>query len=262
MKTVIKFVCVFLAVLFFSATVTVYADVNVDEARSTLQVWVDSHPFQLGSNLEPENDTYIIDGVEYFRFYLSIVRLGVAEILVNQETGAFFHLASPYSSSGFEPLDDWYNKHHSGSQTNATHTDAAQTAYLNEVFYKGIEISRIFDENLDYTLGKPINSRGPYYSYDGLEIYYNDYVDVITITNLSLLEIDGVKLNKTRDELIAAFGNPVEYCEYPGYVYKASDDTRMMRYHVSSYIIDYMLDFWFENTDSKAYSISIKRMGQ
>jgi len=257
MKTVMKFLCVFIAVLVLSTTITAYADINVDEARSTLQVWVDNHPFQLGSNLESENDTYIINGVEYFRFYLSIVRLGVVEILVNTESGAFFHLASPYSSSGFEPLDDWYNKHHSGLQT-----DVKQTTYLNDAFYKGIEISRILDENPDYTLGKPVNSRGPYYSYDGLEIYYNDYVDVITITNLSLLEIDGVKLDKTRSELIAAFGNPVEYYEYPDYVYKDSDDNRMMRYHVSSYIIDYMLDFWFENPDSKAYSISIKRMGQ
>ena len=138
----------------------------------------------------------------------------------------------------------------------------ASPGEVGEVFYKGIEVSRILDENPDYTVGKPISSRGPYYFYEGLEIHYPDYVDVISGSNLSLFAIAGVTLDKNRAGLIAAFGNPVEYYEYPGYVYKASDDERMMRYHVSTYIIDYMLDFWFENPDGKAYSINIKRMGQ
>jgi len=138
----------------------------------------------------------------------------------------------------------------------------ASQATLGEVFYKGIEISRIFDEDLAHTLGGPLSSRGPHYSYDGLDMYYIDYVDNIHATNLSLFEIGGVSLDKTRAELVAAFGNPVEYYEYPEYIYNASDDTRAIRYHVSTYIRDYVLEFWFEDPDSKAYTIRIFPMGQ
>ena len=138
-----------------------------------------------------------------------------------------------------------------------------------DVLYKGIEVSRILDERLENTLGAPLKSRGPYYFYDGLEIYFNEHVDVISGTNLSLFAVNGVTLDKNQAELIAAFGNPIEYYKYRDYEYRASDyagppsnDNRMMRYHISCYILDYMLDFWFEQPDGKAYSINIKRFGQ
>jgi hypothetical protein len=137
-----------------------------------------------------------------------------------------------------------------------------RTGYLGEVFYKGIEISRILDENPEYTLGKPLSSRGPFYTYDGLEMYYTDYVDNVHATNLSLFETGGVALDKTRSELIAAFGAPIESCQYPDYLYKASDDERAIRYHVSTFIRDYVLEFWFDDPDSKADTIRIFAMGQ
>ena len=131
-----------------------------------------------------------------------------------------------------------------------------------DVFYKGIEVSLILEEQPEATLGTPSDSRGPNYFYDGLELYFTDYVSNIWGNDLSLFEIAGVTLDKNRAELIAAFGEPIEYYEYPDYVYDASDDNRMMRYHVTSYIIDYMLDFWFDDPDEKAYSIGIMRIGQ
>jgi len=76
---------------------------------------VDTHPFQLGSELEPDSDDFNYDGEEYYRFYLSImsiIRLGVAEILVHIETGMIYHFDSPYSTGGFEPINDWYNRDH------------------------------------------------------------------------------------------------------------------------------------------------------
>jgi len=84
----------------------------VREARGVLQAWVDSHPFQLSGNLELEYDDYAIGSAEYFRFYLGIERFGVAEILVQKETGELFHLESPGNTT-FEPLNDWYDKNHS-----------------------------------------------------------------------------------------------------------------------------------------------------
>ena len=88
------------------------ASITADEARRILQTWADAHPFQAGCELEPESDDYVIDGVEYYHFYLSIVKLGVAEILVDKGTGDLFHLTSPYATVEFAPIDEWYEKDH------------------------------------------------------------------------------------------------------------------------------------------------------
>ena len=81
------------------------------EARTILQEWTDSHPFQLGSALEPESDEQTVDGTAYYRFYLGVERFGVIEILVHKETGALFHYMSPGNTT-LEPLDDYYNREH------------------------------------------------------------------------------------------------------------------------------------------------------
>ena len=98
----------------------VTTNITANEARAILQSWVDSHPFQLGAQINPDEALPLGEkqGEDYsnecYRFYLGITRLGVAEILVHKETGALFHLDSPYSSVGFVPIDDWYNKDHAG----------------------------------------------------------------------------------------------------------------------------------------------------
>ena len=95
--------------------------VGIDDARMILQTWINSHPFQMGSVIasdgylvsgETQGEDYSFEGAGYYRFYLDIIRLGLAEILVHKETGWLFHLESPYSSSGFEPIDDWYYRDH------------------------------------------------------------------------------------------------------------------------------------------------------
>ena len=141
-----------------------------------------------------------------------------------------------------------------------------------DILYKGIQVSRIFDERLEHTVGAPLNSRGSFRFYDGLELYcsskrnpdnsFTEYVDIIMGTNLSLFEINGVTLNKTRSELLAVFGKPIEYYKYPDYEYRASDDNLLMRYHLSNHIFDYMVDFSFSHPDNKSYIINIKRIGQ
>ena len=131
-----------------------------------------------------------------------------------------------------------------------------------DVMYKGIELSRILDENPESTLGTPLSTRGQNYFYEGLEIYFTENVENIQLTDLSLFEVNGVSLNKNKAELIAAFGKPIQYFEYPDYVYRNSDDDRMIRYHVSCFIADYMLDFWFEETEDKAYICGVGRIGQ
>ena len=145
---------------------------------------------------------------------------------------------------------------------NPENTNREVGVIAGDVIYKGIEVSRILDERPENTLGTPLNSRGPYYFYDGLEVYFTESVGNIQLTNLSLFEINGITLDKNREELIAAFGKPIEYYEYPDYVYRDSDDNRMIRYHVSSFIVDYRLDFWFENPEEKAYICGVYRIGQ
>jgi hypothetical protein len=145
----------------------------------------------------------------------------------------------------------------------------SQAANLDDVNYKDIPISHLFDEPFARYLGKPSSVRGSYHFYDGIEITaeYNsdtssyEMMEQIQGTNLSLFSINGVTLDKTRAELIAAFGKPLEYYKYEDYEYKAADSDSMMRYHISSFVYDYMLDIWFDTPDSKASSIIVKRMG-
>ena len=157
------------------------------------------------------------------------------------------------------------------SSNNSDNSNNDVGVIAGDVLYKGIEVSRIFDEQIENTLGTPSDSRGLYRFYDGLEIAClentdsdgsrTEYVDVILGTNLSLFTINGVSLDKNRTELIAAFGSPIEYYEYPDYVYRAEENL-MMRYHVSNFIFDYMIDFWFDHPDNAAYNMNIKRIGQ
>jgi len=82
-----------------------------DEAKKIAQDWIDSHPFQLGSELEPESDEYFYDGTEHYPFHLGVVRFGLVEILVHKETGEIFHFMSPGNTT-LEPIDDWYYRDH------------------------------------------------------------------------------------------------------------------------------------------------------
>ena len=145
------------------------------------------------------------------------------------------------------------------SSNNKDNPNIEKGIITGDVIYKGIEVSRILDESPENSLGNPLSSRGPNYFYDGLEIYFTEYVDNIQFTNLSMFEINGITLDKNQAELIAAFGNPIEFYEYSDYVYRDSEDTRMIRYHISSFIADYMLDFWFEQPNDKAYICGVRR---
>jgi len=119
----------------------------------------------------------------------------------------------------------------------------------SEAYYKGISISRIFDERRENTLGEAIISNSPYYAYEGMEIYYMPgRVYSIVATDPRLFVVNGVTLDKNRAEIIALLGLPLEYYVYPespDYPYSADDDEQEMRYHVSSYIRDYVMEFWF-----------------
>jgi len=132
-----------------------------------------------------------------------------------------------------------------------------------DVYYKGIAISTLLliEEHPETILGMPLRSSsedcGPFLFYEGLEITYDDYMEFsvlqVQFTDLSLFEIDGVSLDKSQEELIAAFGAPIEYYVYRFYEYRNTGSGHSVRYHVTSDIVDYVLEFWFENPEDKAY---------
>ena len=128
-------------------------------------------------------------------------------------------------------------------------------AIRDEVYFNGIPISHILESHPEYTLGAPVRTDGPNQFYDGIDLYFDGtYVHSVHSEEPGLFEVYEITLDRTRTQLIAALGDPLEYYQYPespDYPYRASDDDRRMRYHVSTYVIDYILDFWFSGDDGE-----------
>ena len=154
---------------------------------------------------------------------------------------------------------------------------AATGVIVGDVVYKDIAISQLLlsEEHPEAILGAPFDhSYGPYCLYDGLEVYFGGRrIESIQFTDLSLFSIGDVTLDKTRAELIAAFGDPIEYYEYSDNdIYRASDGIyRGMLYHISNNALDYELFFSFYNPsvesslyspDDEVYICHATRIGQ
>ena len=127
---------------------------------------------------------------------------------------------------------------------------------IGEVFYKDIPISRLFLEPFIDVLGEPIDQRGAFFFYEGLEIM-GDRGDLVGYENmainlfahephLDLFELNGIPLDMTRIELIAMFDEPHEELQDYSLVYRVSSST-----------IGYGLRFWFESADGDALISSI-----
>ena len=159
-------------------------------ARAVLQAWVESHPFQLGAVLEEESSAYQLDGIGYYRFTLSIIRFSGVDILVNQKTGDIFHLESPLSNSGFEPINDWYNREH------AEYAPAISAGRARAIYNTWLESHTGLSE---YTLNREsfsiYEANGEYYYWfqaENMEWYwYNILVSFDTGELLFLMTPDG-----------------------------------------------------------------------
>ena len=210
--------------------------ITEDEARELMQTWIDAHPFQLGSNLEPERDDHIVDGVEYYLFYLGIERFGIAEVLVHKETGELFHLSS-LGNSTFEPLDDWYFRDH---EINAPKIVTCGGKPITPL------LGRTPDDVIN-VLGAPVSS-----SHDDsgaiINIYYDDVLiwfdnglfTFLENYNPGALEIDGISLDKDRTALIGLLGEP-DYEDWGEGAYGA-EDAYIMIYYQQNYRLS--LEFW------------------
>jgi len=222
--------------------------ISEEEARGLLQAWIDTHPFQLGSNLEPGRDDHIVDGVEYYRFYLGIVRFGIAEVLVHKDTGELFHFSS-LGNSTFEPLDDWYIRDH-------------VTSAPKIVTYGGKPVTPLLGKTPDDVInvfGAPESS-----SHDDRNVIINiAYEDILLWFDNGLftflenynpgaLEVDGISLDKNRSTLIGLLGEP-DYEDWGEGAYGA-EDVYIMNYLLQNYRIYF--EFW-DGTEEPPYMVLI-----
>jgi len=174
------------------------------EAREIAQGWVDSHPFQLGSSLDPGSRERKAKGEEYYSFSLGIIGFGTAEILVNKETIELFHYRSP-GNAAFEPLDDWYNREH-----------RLRDPVI--ITYGGKPITPLMGKSLNEAvsiLGAPEASseddRGVVQSisYGGIVFWISGgCLDSLESYDPGALEANGASLDKNRAGLVGLLGTP------------------------------------------------------
>ena len=145
-------------------------------------------------------------------------------------------------------------------QASPTPTSAEAGVTIGDILFNDIPISQLFTEPFIGVLGDPIYQHGAFFSYEGLEIM-GDRGDLVGHDNmaihfhvfapyLGLFELNGVSLDMTRAELIAAFGaHP-----YHGFTYEPT-------FQISSPTIDYLVSFRFEHLsdDTPVSSISMFR---
>ena len=155
------------------------------------------------------------------------------------------------------------------TETNVTPTptefnenDPTPTGVIEgDVLFNDVELGRLFEEPFVDVLGEPIEDGGNFIFYEVLEFSVTlDEEGNLSIVgqimafapNLGMFEINGITLDSTRTELIAAFGIP--------YI---SHDSGSISYRISSPVIDYLLTLSFENLEEDTYvsHLTISRSG-
>lgn len=121
-------------------------------------------------------------------------------------------------------------------------------AIFDEILFNGIPISRLFTEPFDDVLGQPLGNREyRFLFYQGLELSlgwdWEHDLDVVMQINgfapdLHMYELSGFRLNKTRAEAIAAFGEPVAFRQ-----------DNWLEYHILNPVVDYVVIFEFSWED-------------
>ena len=140
----------------------------------------------------------------------------------------------------------------------------------SEVLLNGIEVSLILTEPFVDVLGEPMDVQGHWIYYEGLRLFATgdelDMAFLISIENISMLEIDGLALgtNIVRSKILSVFGDPIEYYEYPDWIFIANQPFAV-RYHVLGDNLTYTLEIWFESEsesdDPPIINVTIRRYG-
>jgi hypothetical protein len=131
---------------------------------------------------------------------------------------------------------------------------ATESIIDGEISFNGVDMSQFFSEPID-ALGPPLSI-----GEDNLELFYKDfsvvgdhYVDdpenvvyMIKIPDSNMVEINGISMNKQRDELVSLFGNPVSVMEG-----EVEGDGEAVSYYVETPTEEkYQVSFIFVNSGS------------
>ena len=134
---------------------------------------------------------------------------------------------------------------------------------IGNLYYMDIEVVMLFEYPFEDILGTPLGHESyNHFFYDGLNVnwpYWNDLTGrfeqalQVTGSNLTLFNIDGITLDKTRDELIGIFGPPLDDPTF------ALDEYIRLKYYIMLRGVEYLLEFWFDYPDSIASRLSISK---
>jgi len=193
------------------------SNITEDEAYEYLERWLIERGIFDDVSIE---DTWEEEfkGEGYYCYYLwkytgNLGQSGTfARIYINKNTCQAY--VYDENSQYLLPLDDWYNNNY-GSIGIGT-----KNLYPGEILYKGSPAIWFSDYSyIINTLGEPLYGDfcnigyDTYYyrEYKDFDIFVNDVNDQIPVVmcrNLSEFEIDGIKMDKNRKELINIFGDP------------------------------------------------------
>ena len=125
---------------------------------------------------------------------------------------------------------------------------------INEIYYKDIPITRLLIRPFETIMGNPIDIRGPYYFYEGMEIVSeNGLINQIMATDLTLFTANGgVPVRNNWNEMLAIFGHPLEYH------YDEETSYYVMLYEVYTDEIYFTVEFTFDNPDNAARIMVIR----
>jgi hypothetical protein len=185
---------------------TAIKSMSEDEATAIVRSWLNNHP---SVGYPPYIFDHPVNMGDVYSFTLSDGEFS-EYIQVNMATGELSYY-NDYNNDteSHMLLDDWYNSTYGNAGTPGKN-------YPGEIVYAGIPIYQYLymtEGDLVNTLGMNTTRYGGtggyrWSDFDGMIFTYSDFVEVIDASNPSLLTVDGVTLDKNRNDLTKILGIP------------------------------------------------------
>jgi len=130
------------------------------------------------------------------------------------------------------------------------------------LFNDEIAISRLFIEPVFDVLGQPWGEHDNFFFFDGglsITIPWGYVASQINVgaSDLNRLSINGITFDMNRADLIAAFGNPVEYYKNSDVAYSTYGDARAISYELLSNYTNHSVVFRLENANDRTEVTSV-----
>lgn len=172
------------------------------------------------------------------------------------ENDTFTQPSLDYTSTDREPQLD----SEQSSVTNELGYQHVDGVIFDDLYFNDIEISRFFSEPFYDILGVPLSYRSNFVFYEGIEFgrmwvddsVLGDSASWILISSPNMAKINDVTLNLNRTEVIETFGIPREFYGVQGWISYPTPGDIAIRYHMSSYPIDFHLEIWFYDCDDES----------